>query len=444
MSSSFTDFVNDLDTVMRDLDTKLQLDLTKRLRVNRGYSLIECSRFLGVNEQHLRNFLRVNSDIKLGTRVGKTRRLSHLELMKLRVLFCGRIKRRERYLNWRGENDPLVTVSFSAQKGGTGKSLAAAHFAQYLNLNYGLRVGLIDADPQATLSLYFADSTLPLFHPDTPTMADFMGCEQVGITEPIDRSAEEINKYWLKTGWPGIRILAGGASIQNADLSLSYMAPRGYSQIYRVLKDSIEKWSQVHCPWTTSENLLNSDKNIKMNEFESALEETFDVIIIDQQPALTLTQLNGLIAADTCVIPQTLKGFDLSTLSTYIGSIGEYLETVLTFDDSLCSKPGGHIVLPSIVQTSNDRDIKQMINLLSRAPEHVSKIFYGRSDAVANAAENYMSIYEYAPPPAKRKSAESFIFNANAVNDFLTQRALPHLPSRKYAPLFLEKYYAKT
>jgi hypothetical protein len=69
--------------------------------------------------------------------------------------------------------------------------------------------------------------------------------------------------------------------------------------------------------------------------FETALEETVDIIVIDQQPSLTLVQLNRLIAAENVIIPQTMKGFGLATLATYVTSIGEYLEFALSFEPHL-------------------------------------------------------------------------------------------------------------
>ena len=98
----------------------------------------------------------------------------------------------------------MKVVTFGAQKGGTGKSLSAAHFAQYVNLHYGLRVGVIDADPQATVSLYFADEQLPLFEPDTLTLADFMGVDDPAAVSIEARTGEELNDIWQATPWPGL------------------------------------------------------------------------------------------------------------------------------------------------------------------------------------------------------------------------------------------------
>ncbi|MGB0905049.1 MAG: ParA family protein, partial [Mangrovicoccus sp.] len=150
----------------------------------------------------------------------------------------------------------------------------------------------------------------------------------------------------------------------------------------------------------------------------------------------------GLIAADSVVIPQTMKGFDLATLATYVTSISEYLEFVMGFESDLEIGPGEHVVLPTIVQEQNDRDTGQILDLWRRAPRDILQVWYSRSDAIANAAEEYKSIYEYMPPRARRVSARAFMQNANAVNDALIQRVWPDLPPRGFADAFIEEHWS--
>ena len=150
-------------------------------------------------------------------------------------------------------------------------------------------------------------------------------------------------------------------------------------------------------------------------------------------------QLNGLVAADSVVIPQTMKGFDLATLSTYVGNIGEYLDFIMSFESDLEIGAGEHIVLPTIVQEQNNQDLDQILDLYKRSPREISQVWYNRSDAIANASEEYKSIYEYLPPRTRRTSARAFMANANAVNDMLVTRCLPHLPPRGFAQAFIEE-----
>lgn len=112
----------------------------------------------------------------------------------------------------------------------------------------------------------------------------------------------------------------------------------------------------------------------------------------------------------------------MATLATYVSNIGEYLEFIMGFEADIEIGQGDHMVLPTIVQEQNTQDTDQILDLYRRAPREVMQVWYSRSDAIANAAEEYKSIYEYLPPKSRRVSAKAFMDNANAVNDALVQR----------------------
>ncbi|KAF0674690.1 AAA family ATPase [Profundibacterium mesophilum] len=438
----FEQFIRNLTRVMSSVNTKLQRDLTMRSRVSRRFSMTEAAEFLGVDATYLTRLSADEAMFPDGERSGRSRTFSPDEIMLIRAIMASNPNAKRSYLHWRKPGDPLKVVTFGAQKGGTGKSLTASHFAQYLNLFYGLRVGVIDADPQATASLYFADETLPLFKPETHTMAEFMGVDDPGAERLNERNAEELDAIWQKTPWPGIRLIPGGANIQNGDISLFMFSRRGQIPVYRILKDAIARWDEGLGPRSVPSDFRKDGGAFDHAAYEAALTETVDVIVIDQQPSLTLVQLNGLIAADNVVIPQTMKGFDLATLSTYVSNIGEYLEFILSFEPDIEIGRGEHVILPTIVQEQNDQDTDQILDLYRRAPREILQVWYTRSDAIANASEEYKSIYEYLPPASRRTSARTFMRNANAVNDALVQRVLPDLPKRDFADTFIKERWS--
>ncbi len=435
----FEQFIRNMTRVMGAVNTKLQRDLTLRTRVARRFSMTEVAQLLAVDTTYLTRLSGDDPQFPEGERTGRERTFSPSEIMLIRALIGSNPGARREHLHWRKPGDPVKVVTFGAQKGGTGKSLSAAHFAQYINLFYGLRVGIVDADPQATVSLYFADESLPLFDPDTATLADFMGVDDPGAQDVTQRNAQELNDIWHATPWPGVRLIPGGANIQNGDISLFFLSQSAQVPVYRVLKDAIATWDKGNAPTTRPEDLRGADGAFDTGKYAHALNETLDVIVIDQQPSLTLMQLNGLIAADNVVIPQTMKGFDLATLATYVANIGEYLEFIMGFEADLEIGAGAHMVLPTIVQEQNDRDVDQIVDLYRKAPREVMQVWYSRSDAIANAAEEYKSIYEYLPPKTRRVSARAFMDNANAVNDALVQRIWPDLPSRGFADTFMKE-----
>lgn len=438
----FEQFIRNMSRVMGAVNTKLQRDLTLRTRVAKRFSMVEVAALLAVDTTHLTRISGEDPHFPVGEKNGRERTFSPSEIMLIRAIIGSNKAAKRPYLHWRSKTQNVKVVTFGAQKGGTGKSLSAAHFAQYVNLNYGLRVGVIDADPQATVSLYFADEKLPLFDPDTPTLADFMGVDDPTAAQISQPNGAALDRIWHETPWPGIKLIPGGANIQNGDISLFFMSQQTKVPVYRVLKDAIESWDAANGPTISVENLRDADGNFDVLAYEKALVETVDVIVIDQQPSLTLMQLNGLVAADNVVIPQTMKGFDLATLATYVSNIGEYLEFIMGFEADIEIGAGEHMVLPTIVQEQNNQDTDQILDLYRKAPREVLQVWYSRSDAIANAAEEYKSIYEYLPPKTRRASAKAFMANANAVNDALVQRIWPELPPRDFAKAFIEEHWS--
>ena len=435
----FEQFIRNMSRVMGAVNTKLQRDLTLRTRVARRFSMVDVASFLSVDTTYLTRISNEDPAFPKGEKVGRERTFSPSEVMLIRAIIGSNPAAKKPYIHWRETGQPVKVVTFGAQKGGTGKSLSAAHFAQYVNLHYGLRVGVIDADPQATVSLYFADEQLPLFEPDTPTLADFMGVAEPGAEALAQPDGTTLNAVWQPTPWPGVKLIPGGANIQNGDISLFFMSQQSQVPVYRVLKDAIGACDAANGPKTDIGSMRDSNGAFDMVAYEAALNETVDVIVIDQQPSLTLMQLNGLIAADNVVIPQTMKGFDLATLATYVSNIGEYLEFIMGFEADIEIGAGEHMVLPTIIQEQNNQDTDQIVDLYKKAPREVMQVWYSRSDAIANASEEYKSIYEYLPPKTRRVSAKAFMANANAVNDAIVQRVWPELPDRGFAKAFIEE-----
>jgi chromosome partitioning protein len=440
-------FIDQLSTAMGRVDSRLKRDLTMRSRVTKRFSIREAATLLDLDRVYLTNMISKMAEedpsFPGGLREGRERTFDPAELLQIRAYLHTKPASKRPYLHWRQPGDPLRIVTFGAQKGGTGKSLTAAHFAQYLSMFYGLRVGVIDCDPQATISLYFADNNSKMFSDELQTVASFMGVDNPEETWLRHPPVEELNGMWEQTPWPGMRLIPGGPDIQMGDIALFNIAKSHQVPAHSVLRDAIARWDDAYGPQTRFEDLRRADGSFDEERYQHAVNETVDIIIIDQQPSFTLMQLNGLVAATSTVIPQTMKGFDLSTLASYSGTIATYLGWVgAQYGDTEIGL-GRHVVLPTIVQERNNQDIDQVLDLYSHAPEVFLQVWYARSDAVANAAEEYKSIYEYDAPKARRASALAFTENANAVNDALVQVSWPELPSRGYAQDFINQRWGE-
>ena len=413
---------------------------TRRTRVMRRFSHKEVSDFLGFSRKVTWEWLA--HPLIQSRRENTAQGYSLDEIMLLRGLMQNRKQHQKRpTLHWRAPGDPLPVITFSSQKGGTAKSMSAASLAAYCTLTYGLRVGLIDADPQATSSLYFVDDTAEIAGLDVDTFTRFMGVPAPG-QEPLRFPPKDLDRFWKTTPWPGLRIIPGGAPIQEADISMFLMArsaDKSMRRVYRLLRDALDRWEAAHPPRTQTRDLVDHDGNFREDIFRDALTETLDLVIIDSAPALTLSQLNTVTAATTLVVPNTMRGFDLSTAQIYLSSLDDYLHFIGREPDPIVFPERPSYILPTIVSTTGDADIRQVGELYAHDPEIICPVFYARSEAVANAARDYQSIYEYVPPPGRRRSTRDFLANANAVNDALLTRAVPRLPSRGYANAFIAR-----
>ena len=418
-------------------------EMTLRTRIQRTWSMRQCARFLNVSVIYLQKFAKQSDDFPEGEYVGRERVFTIAELMHMRALLAANAKRPYDYLAWRKPDDPLPVISFASQKGGTAKSLSAAHFAQYLSLHHGMRVGVMDADPQSTATLYFVGGEgLPAMPTeDTPSMVDFAGLFANEDAPYTDYSAEELDQFFLQTQWPGIRIVPAHGETSEGEIQIARLVserPKGKT-FYRYLRDAVERWRDHHIPSTTPSELV-VDGLVDRAKLESALTETLDCIIIDYQPALTLFQLNNVIASTSLVIPQTMKGFDIATLSTFVNGLLGMLQQILK-NERIDIGSGANMLLPTIVQRTNNQDLNQISNLLEHCPAEVLPVFYLRSDSISNASDVYQSAYEYqADTPGKRKGIDRFVENADAVNDAIVSRIWPGL-ERGYAEQWMDDFY---
>jgi len=443
MSGNLEQFLTELSRGLDKTMVSVNKEITLRTRIQRTWSMRQCARFLNVSVIYLQKFAKQTADFPVGEYVGRERVFTVQELMDMRALLAGNAKRPYDYLSWRKPDEPLPVISFASQKGGTAKSLTAAHFAQYLSLHYGMRVGVMDADPQSTLTLYFVGGeglpTMPT--EDTASMVDFAGLFPSDEAPYTDYSAEELDQIFLKTQWPGIRLVPAHGETSEGEIQIARLVserPKGKA-FYRYLRDAIDRWRDHHVP-QTEPNELVQDGRLDRDKLKAALNETLDCIIIDYQPALTLFQLNNVIASSSLVIPQTMKGFDIATLSTFVNGLLGMIQQILK-NERLDIGWGANMLLPTIVQRTNNQDLNQISNLLEHCPAEILPVFYMRSDSISNASDVYQSVYEYqADTPGKRKGIDRFVENANAVNDAIVSRLWPG-KDRGYASAWIDDFY---
>ena len=174
---------------------------------------------------------------------------------------------------------PPKIISVANQKGGVGKTTTTINLGASLAAK-GLRVALIDLDPQGN-----ASTGLGIDHSDRKT-----------TTYDLLLNEMPLSKILRKTAVPNLLISPANSDLNSADLELVSTARRIY-----LINDA----------------LTGADID--------ALD--LDYILIDCPPSLNLLTLNAMVASDSVLVPLQAEFFALEGLSQLMLSVREIRET---------------------------------------------------------------------------------------------------------------------
>ena len=161
-------------------------------------------------------------------------------------------------------------VAVANQKGGVGKTTTSLNVAAYLS-HLGKRVLLVDFDPQAN-----ATSGLGVDHQALSG----------GVYEALV-GLQPARELVISTTHPRLDLLPGTAALAGAAVELVTLEEREF-----VLKKALQE-----------------------------IAESYDFVIIDNPPSLGLITLNGLVAADSVLVPVQAEYFALEGLGQLMSTI---------------------------------------------------------------------------------------------------------------------------
>lgn len=181
-------------------------------------------------------------------------------------------------------------IAFINYKGGCGKSTNAVHFAHFC-VKKGLRVLLVDVDPQGSATTYsgwLSDWEIS----ETQTLFDLYT-----TTRPEDYDLT--SKLIKVENWPGLSLLPSNLRMHEAEFNS---------------RDLVK----IHPVFT------NLDVALK------AIEDDYDLIIMDPPPTLGVLSLSVLSAADGIVTPLQPNMMDLTSTVQFVDMIAGYYDRLIT------------------------------------------------------------------------------------------------------------------
>jgi len=180
------------------------------------------------------------------------------------------------------------TVAVSNNKGGAGKTSTVLNLASAIARRIeGYRVLVIDCDPQRNLSYFLGwEDQLELF--GNPTVYTSLCIEQQGL--PVYKAEN------------GVYFSPASVKLNGIDAILN-MRPDSSDALKEILQRPIQD-----CGSIIFNDEANEHQVVKTGTtLPSSLQEAFDFVFIDTQPAMSRMTYNAFYAADGYIIPTELE-----------------------------------------------------------------------------------------------------------------------------------------
>ncbi|BDU41141.1 conserved hypothetical protein [Vibrio nigripulchritudo MADA3029] len=332
-------------------------------------------RLLANHRKELRNFTRAESATYLGID-GKTldkyvnatgidpRRhedsqwsLDIEEMYQVRDLLPDNLRKEVKFQRSSKQNTQIIVIQ--NQKGGVGKTVSAATVASGLATEFHqeYRIGLIDMDGQATLSMYYAPE------------AEQEGNLSVGdlIMRNFDLEDGEtfesaVSDAFLPTTIPNLRVLPA-------------------SQTDR----AIEGWFHEQ----VFNNALPSPYSI-LHDVLEAVKDEFDIIIIDTPPSLGYATYNAYYAATSVVFPLSVTENDIDATCSYFSYIPQIWALLAN------AKHPGYQFMKILL--TNHRDSSTTTELMNSLYDHFAPYLYSKefkhSEAIRQSSSLLSTVFD--------------------------------------------------
>jgi chromosome partitioning protein len=264
-------------------------------KVLRRFSVREAARFLKLNENTFRHYLKnAEGRMSVGELLGGNRRMfTAEEIDGIRQFLFAEGKIAPENYPRRQPGQALNVLSTFNLKGGVAKTSTTVSLAQALALR-GHRVLLCDIDPQASLSDIFQ------IRPDvdgSPSIYDALRYTNSETGEGPRRMRDVIQK----THFHNIDIAASEMMLTEFEYetAISFKTGAGGEPFHRRLSQAI-----------------------------ASVEDDYDVVLFDTPPQLSFAVISALFASTGLIIPLNASMLDSMSLGKFLGMAGDLMKAV--------------------------------------------------------------------------------------------------------------------
>lgn len=353
--------------LLSDLQTYLERDYAQRSLPDFGIE--KAAEIIGCTSQHIRD--------KESNGILPPPRTTRVGALDRRVYNYNEINQARRLLK-RNTRQPTscARLIFSNLKGGVGKTSHALHLSHYA-AREGLRVLMVDLDPQATLTTAFG------LIPGLSMEAD----EDIGPS--LTTSPELIQRSIQRTRWNEIDLVPAQLSLQYTD------------------------WQMLQARESDLQRLGPLPQRLRRALDQVA--DRYDLIVMDTPPALGMLSLNAIAAADMILMPITPNFYDIASSVQYFAIVSQLAST---YAQAL------QVRQLSLLMTRTDSapETRTNMTLLNKAyGEFLLTNRMPQTRELQRATGDQMSLYEIEVPRGARETYVKAIDAMNAVNAEIMQ-----------------------
>ncbi|HDY85489.1 hypothetical protein LCGC14_0962560 [marine sediment metagenome] len=268
--------------------------LSEYFKEPRTYTRAEASEHLSINVRTLDKYVST-AGIDPRRHLDAAWSLTIEELYKVRGLLPVEKRKAAKFV--RNSNQKTQRIVIQNQKGGVGKTIAVATLGSCLATEFHeeYKVGLVDMDPQSTLSMYYATEAAKQGFLSVGDL--LMGNFELEKNETL---SDAVSEAFLKTTIPNLRVLP---ATQNDRAIEGWF----HQQVFNGKLDS---------PYT------------KLDELLTLVDDEFDIIIIDTPPSLGFGTINSYYAGTSVIFPMSITENDIDATCSYFSFMPQVWELI--------------------------------------------------------------------------------------------------------------------